>query len=151
MITYRHSTFEEVSPVWKEKLWGEAYKFEPTSAMCFRGGYDAEINRKYPPMFLVAEDGGRIVGVLSGHLTSSEHFRARGLFVDPDYRHQSIATTLILMMADEGRRRNARLLWAAPRASSWPIFEGLGFKKESDFTHEGFLFGPNCYVSLALS
>ena len=151
MITYREAGFSDVAPIWKTKLWGPDYNFEPTSCMCYPEGYDGNIPHKFKPIFFIAEDQGSVVGVYSGHLTSISHFRARGLFVEPDYRGQGVSRQLLNLLIVEARKQQASLLWTTPREISWPVYAKLGFKQDSEFMHKGFRFGPNCYASIILS
>lgn len=148
MITYRPSDFSEVAPIWREKLWSAEYDFQPTSCMIYPIGYDIDIPKKYSAVFFVAEDGNKIVGVYSGHLTSDEHFRARGLYVDPEYRGQGISRQLFNLILAEAQKQNAKLLWTTPRQGSWATYASFGFTQDSEFMTEGFRYGPNCYASL---
>lgn len=150
MIIYRPSDFLEISPIWRNKLWSDQYKFEPTSCMIYPRGYDIEIPNKYSPVFFAAEFDGQIIGVYSGHRTSSEHFRARGLYVDPNFRGQGISRMLLKLLIKEAVAQQTKLLWTTPRQVSWPAYESLGFTQDSEFMHEGFRYGPNCYASLKL-
>lgn len=146
-LTILPSSFEEISPVWQEHLWDSKYKFEPVSCMLFMGGHDEGIRNKYSPYFLKAVLNGAVVGVISAHQTSQEHFRLRGLYVFENYRNMSVATALIVEATKIALSSSAHLIWAAPRHTNLKLFENLNFVCNSPPTHDGFLYGPNCYVS----
>jgi GNAT superfamily N-acetyltransferase len=150
MIKVIPSNFEQVAPAWEKYLWDNRYKFEATSCMLYLGGYDGQIAEKYKPFFWTAFLDGQMAGVVSGHATSAEHFRLRGLCVLPNYRNKGCASTLIGAVVEEARNQSFQLVWTAPRQHSLGIFQNLGFKKTSDFTNEGFMFGPNCYAALKI-
>lgn len=145
-IEIRPCTYLEVTPLWK-KLWDERYDFKPTSSMLYLSGYDGNIPQKYAPVFLGAYQNSHLLGVVSGHLTNPQHFRGRGLYIEDSARGLGVGSRLILSLLQEAKDHGASLLWATPRKVSLPLFLKLGFTQDSDFTDEGFLFGPNCYVS----
>ena len=144
------SSFEEVRPIWQQRLWDSKYKFEPVSCMLFMGGYDLNIPKNYTPFFLKAVCNGDLAGVVSAHQTSAEHFRLRGVYVFEQFRNQDVASALILHATEIVKTFNVELLWAAPRVSNVGLFEKLNFVRNSEPTNEGFLYGPNCYVSKSL-
>ena len=150
MIKVRRTDFTEVQPVWGTRLWDSRYKFEPTSALLFLGGYDAAIATKYTPCFLVAEVNGKMAGVGSCHATSEAHYRVRGLYIFEEFRGMNVGTGLLEAMIEEARLSSRDFLWAAPRVHNVGLFRKLGFKTYSPPTNEGFLYGPNCYMGLNL-
>lgn len=145
----RPCDYADVEKLWR-KLWDERYDFKPTSSMLYLSGYDGNIPKKYLPVFLSAYRETELVGVFSGHLTTSVHFRGRGLFIEDSARGAGVGSLLITALLQEAALQGAKMLWATPREKSLPLFLKLGFTQDSDFTHEGFLFGPNCYVSKKL-
>lgn len=148
MIYYRKSTYDEILPLWK-KLWSK-HDFESTSCMLYLGGYDPNIPKKYAPCFFAAIENDRPIGVLSAHHSSPEHCRLRGLFVEPEFRNNGVASKLVEMAIGFAQNSHAKLVWATPRRNSLGIFMLLGFNQTGDFITEGFQYGPNCYVSLSL-
>lgn len=145
-IDVRPCDYADVEKLWR-KLWDERYDFKPTSSMLYLSGYDGNIPKIYSPTFLGAYSNKQLVGVFSGHLTTPEHFRGRGLFIEDSARGAGVGSLLITTLLKEAAAQGAKMLWATPREKSLPLFLKLGFTQDSDFTHEGFLFGPNCYVS----
>lgn len=145
-MTIRKSTFEEVTPYWRNFLWDARYNFQSVSCMLYLGGYDASIPEKYRAEFFVADVNGMTAGVISAHATSAEHFRLRGLYVLPDFQGKGVARALVKATIDEARRQHYKMLWTAPRQSAWAAYEKMGFQRTSEFTDEGFLYGPNCYA-----
>ena len=149
-LVFLQSTFEEVAPVWQQHLWDSKYKFESTSSMLFLGGYDVEIPKKYTPFFWKAVCDNELAGVVSAHQTSSKHFRIRGLYVFEKFRRKTIASDLILLGYEKASTFDVDIIWAAPRKTNVSLFEKMGFERKSEPTSEGFLYGPNCYVSKTL-
>lgn len=150
MIEIRKSTFDEIAPYWRNFLWDARYDFQPVSCMLYLKGYDASIVEKYRPEFFVAAINGITAGVVSAHATSAEHFRLRGLCVLPNFQENGVGRALVQATIDEARRQHYKMLWAAPRKSAWEYYEKLGFQRASEFTNEGFLYGPNCYAVLTV-
>jgi GNAT superfamily N-acetyltransferase len=150
LIEIYETDYNTIRPIWSERLWDSRYKFESTSAMLFLGGYDAEIAIKYKPIFFKAVYNGQIAGVISGHKSSTDHYRLRGLYIFPEFRGKRISQKLIQKIIDQARSENCTMVWAAPRIASLPHFLKIGFHQSSEFTEEGFLYGPNCYVMINL-
>ena len=142
--------FSTIKPIWQNHLWDSRYQFEEVSCMLLGGGYNAEIRNLYKPKFLSIQAEGKIAAVLSGHATSNEHYRTRGLYVFPDYRRLKLPTLLIQYFIDEARSQGYKLIWSVPRVSALELYTNLGFLVKSRPTTEGFLYGPNQYVSLSL-
>ena len=147
MIEVLESDFNTIKPVWAHHLWDSRYKFESASEMLYLGGYDSDISKKFKPTFLKAVCNEQFAGVISGHKSSADHYRMRGLFVFSEFRGLGISQMLINRIIDQARLENCKMIWAAPRASSLPHLLKAGFVQTSDFTDKGFLYGPNCYVA----
>jgi GNAT superfamily N-acetyltransferase len=144
------SNFNSVAVIWRKYLWDKRYDFKPTSSMLYLGGYDDQIPHKYQPSFFIALFENQIAGVISGHKTTEDHFRMRGICVLPEFRKKGISQILMKAIINEAKKNGCKLLWSTPRQGALRQYEKIGFIVRSDFTHEGFLFGPNCYVSMDL-
>jgi len=78
--------------------------------------------------WLVAEDGGEVVGCVSLVFFNGELAEVRSLAVRPDYRGQGLATELVraaVALALELGRRRVLALTRAPR-----LFEKVGFRRD---------------------
>lgn len=124
--------YEEAEGFWKTHLWPDRPEsWRPVSTMLFDGGFDMSIRENHPPTFWGAFWGNRLVGVNSGHFTSAEDFRSRGLCVLPDFRGKGIGRRLLQTTSDHARSRGARRVWSYPKLSSWGVYEKSGFEKTS--------------------
>jgi len=85
-MIYKKISFEEIFPVWTEKLWPDRNSpIETHSVMTwpFEGlveEYNMDIFN-YPVTFIGAFTEDKLIGVNSGHKTSELHYRSRGLWV----------------------------------------------------------------------
>tara|TARA_B100002019_G_C21194099_1_gene560421 strand:+ start:230 stop:679 length:450 start_codon:yes stop_codon:yes gene_type:complete len=145
------STFEIILPYWINDLWpGRKSKIEPLSHMTYLGGFDESIYEKYTPSFFIAIEDDKIVGVNSGHRTSTTSFRSRGIWVDPNYRNRGISQKLFTAIKETAIKENCDKIWSAPRKSSLSVYENFGFIRTSDFFDKNMEFGPNCYVLMEI-
>lgn len=140
--------FETILPIWKEKLWpNRESEIKSMSSMMYQGGYDMSIYEKYEPTFFAVYNVvNEIVGVNSGHRTSNDLYRSRGIWVDPRYRGNGIAGVLFCSLFGQAMKEKCKAVWSVPRKDALQAYEKVGFKKTSDFFDEGMEFGPNCYV-----
>ena len=72
--------------------------------------------------------------------------RARGIWVDPEFRRYGVAQILFDMTEKQAKKENCDAVWSMPRKSALPAYEKFGFVKQGDFFDEGVEFGPNCWV-----
>jgi GNAT superfamily N-acetyltransferase len=149
-MRYRTVTvdFEIILPCWKDKLWpGRKDAIRPMSDIVYLGGHDPEIYKKFKPTFFVVYNTvDEIIGVNSGHRTTDNLYRSRGLWVDPRYRRKGISGILFCELYGQAMKENCKGIWSIPRKESLAAYEKYGFVKTSDFFDKGMEFGPNCYV-----
>ena len=113
--------------------------------MLLGGGYDLSIHERYRPFFLGAfTTNGDLVGAISGHRTSPDSFRSRGLFVAPGYRGLGIAHELLFEVCCLAWSEGSNLVWTYPRQSAWPVYHKFGFNLRSDWISDG--YGCNAYA-----
>lgn len=144
--TIREIDWNEILPVWQLKLWpNRKSKIEKTSAMTFDGSIDMSFMIE-DSLFLGAFVDDTLVGVNSGHRAGINAFRSRGLYVDPLYRGNGIASSLLARTILIAALHKCTYVWTIPRKSSLPTYERAGFVKCSDWIEEGVEFGPNCYA-----
>lgn len=138
-MIYKKISFEQILPIWSEKLWpGRASPIETHSAMTwpFEGlvdEYDMNIF-SYPATYVAAfTDNGSLVAVNSGHKTSDLHYRSRGLWVDPEYRRQHIAQTLFTLLENQAMCEHCDMMWSLPRKSALSAYQYFGFHTVGDW------------------
>lgn len=149
-------TFQEILPIWRDQLWpNRVSKIETHSAMTWpythvNQPHDAAVFL-YPATFFGIYDQENLIAVNSGHLTTQTEYRSRGLWVDPDYRGNKLAQTILLATIDQAKQEGAKMIWSIPRLSALPAYERVGFKTVGDIIDEGVEFGPNIYCWLELN
>jgi len=153
-IKYKTSLieFEDIKDIWTNKLWpNRESEIKSMSSMTYKGGYDMEIYKKYlPTFFAVYNNNGKIIGVNSGHRTTDELYRSRGIWVDPAYRNQGVAGILFCETFGQAMKEQCKSVWSVPRKDALSAYKKVGFEQTSDFFNEGMEFGPNCYVHAEL-
>ena len=149
-------TFEQILPIWHNKLWPNRVSIVEThSAMTWpythiNKSYDATVF-SYPTTFFGIYDQNKLIAVNSGHLTTQQEFRSRGLWVDPDYRGKKLAQQILLATIDQAKQEGAEMVWSIPRLTALPAYEKVGFNTVGERIDEGVEFGPNIYCYLKLN
>jgi GNAT superfamily N-acetyltransferase len=105
----------------------------------------------YPATFFGIFDQDKLVAVNSGHLTTQQEYRSRGLWVDPNYRGMGLAQIILLSTIDQAKQEGVDMVWSIPRLTALPAYERAGFKTVGDLIDEGVEFGPNIYCYLELN
>lgn len=146
-IVIKNIDFETIKSIWSEYLWvNRASDIKPMSSMTYHDTYDMTIYDKYTPTFFGAFDLNNLVGVNSGHRTSTDYYRSRGLYVNPKYRKQGISTLLLNATLEQGKNENCDFCWSLPRLSSIRAYKKVGFRRVSNWSNQEFEYGPNCTV-----
>lgn len=96
------------------------------------------------PLFLGAYLDDQLVGGISGFATGGDTFRIRGVIVVPPARRKGIGAALLARLTEMSG--DSSLFWTAPRQENLEFYQKLGFVKVSDWTHELFHPGPNCFA-----
>lgn len=149
-------TFQEILPIWHDKLWpNRVSKIETHSAMTWpythiNQPYDAAVFL-YPATFFGIYDQNKLIAVNSGHLTTQQEYRSRGLWVDPEYRGMGLAQMILISAIEQAKQEGAEMIWSIPRLTALPSYERVGFKTVGDIIDEGLEFGPNIYCWLELN
>jgi GNAT superfamily N-acetyltransferase len=145
--------FNTIKTIWENNLWpNRTSAIETHSVMTwpYEGNpeqYDMDIFN-YPATFWGAYLDNKLVGVNSGHKTTDEQYRSRGIWVDPEYRIRGVAQMLFLMTAHQAKVEGCEMLWSIPRKIALPAYTKFGFETVGDYivteTSEA-----NIYVKLA--
>jgi GNAT superfamily N-acetyltransferase len=126
-------TFDEVLPIWNTHLWPDRQSsIDPTSAMCYLGGYDLVNTRSNPTFFAYVIDN-EVAGVNSGHKTMNDGYRSRGLYVLEKFRGMGIGTQLLKATIEQAKIEHCNMCWSYPRKSSWKSYLNAGFELSSDW------------------
>jgi GNAT superfamily N-acetyltransferase len=131
-------TFEQILEKWRTHLWPDRNSaIETHSAMTwpFEGDtpqYDMAVF-KYPATFWGVFLDHKLVAVNSGHCSSAQHYRSRGLWVDPVYRGQGLAQLLFTATEWQGKNEGCAMMWSIPRHSALKSYLNYGFKTVADF------------------
>jgi GNAT superfamily N-acetyltransferase len=143
-------TWEEILPVWKDKLWpGRISKIDPASAITYPGGKDRRNTVFTPTYFAIKTD--KIIAVNSVIMCYDGGARSRGLWVDPVCRGQGLAKAILSKTIEKATQDGATYLWTMPRQSALPAYVSVGFEQTTDWFDEGVEFGPNCYARMMLT
>ena len=130
--------FNTIKTIWENNLWpNRSSAIETHSVMTwpYEGNpeqYDMEIFN-YPATFWGAYLDNKLVGVNSGHRTTEEQYRSRGIWVDPEYRKRGVAQMLFLMTAHQAKVEGSEMLWSIPRKNALPAYIKYGFQSVGDY------------------
>ena len=142
-------SFEEIKQVWTDNLWPGREDIETHSTMLYKSGYDMSI-KNYKPVFLAIKDQDKIVAVNSGHQTTINSFRSRGLWVDNTYRGNGFSKRLLLEIDKYAKLAGCDYVWSIPRQQSLHAYTNAGYVQDGEFFIDGMKFGPNCFVNKQL-
>lgn len=146
--------FKTVESIWSTKLWpNRTSAIETHSAMTwpFEGNPESiDMNIfNYPATFWGVYLDDKLVGINSGHKTTDEQYRSRGIWVDPEYRKRGVAQMLFLLTAHQAKIEGCELLWSIPRKTALPAYTKFGFETVGDYIITE-TSDANIYVKLAL-
>jgi len=138
MIITKRITFEEILPVWKDELWpNRESAIEPMSAMTWPYEGDPQpIDMsifEYEPTFWGVYIDDKLIGVNSGHRTTDQAYRSRGIWVDPAQRGKRISQTLFALLTHQAQIEGCDMVWSIPRKSALQAYTNAGFQTVGDF------------------
>lgn len=131
-----------IQKLWKE-LWPNRKDIHPMSSLAINGSIDMSIYKKYSPTFWLLQTKKEDIGCVSGHPTSEESFRLRGLYVKPEYRENGFSHKLLSEALLFARKAGYKLAWTLPRVSVLGVYESVGFYRCSKDIHKNMVQGPN--------
>jgi GNAT superfamily N-acetyltransferase len=149
-------TFQEILPIWQNNLWpNRVSKIETHSAMTWphthpNQPYSMDVFN-HPATFFGIYDLDKLIAVNSGHLTTQQEYRSRGLWVGSDYRGLGLAQIILLATIDQAKKEGAKMIWSIPRLTALTAYERAGFKTVGNRVDEGVEFGPNIYCAYSIS
>ena len=80
---------------------------------------------------------------MSNDWKDSIYFRSRGLWTDPEYRKQGLASLILLETIKYAKDNYGTWIWTVSRKTSLVAYESVGFEQWSGWKEE-LEFGPNC-------
>jgi GNAT superfamily N-acetyltransferase len=130
--------FNAIKNIWGKDLWpNRSSAIETHSAMTWPFEGDPEpIDMNifnYPATFWGAYLDNKLVGVNSGHKTTDELYRSRGIWVDPEYRKRGVSQMLFLLTAHQAKIEGCEILWSIPRKIALPAYTKFGFETVGDY------------------
>lgn len=142
----REIDYDLIYNLWQTRLWPERVsEIKPISCIQFDGSIDLGIKKLAPPIFLGAYIDHKLVGVNSGHPSTDDHFRSRGLYVLPSFRKQGVGQLLLEEVGRRAQELNYKYLWSLPRLSASSIYQNAGFSLDTNKTQD-LEFGPNIFA-----
>lgn len=140
MRSFSEITFDEILPVWRDKLWpGRESVIEPVSAIDEDGSINMELMNSRP-VFIACIENGNIIGVVSGFQTG-EKFRSRGLWVSETARNSGVGQGLMQELEKVARKNSCSAIWTMARNDAFPFYEKAGFIRKTVITQ--YEFGPH--------
>lgn len=119
----------QAATLW-DQLWPERIGQQKwMSSMTASGDYDLAIYSQFTPMFWGLFRDAQLVGVLSGHGTSAEDYRIRGLYLSSEVRGQQRSHLLFSAAASYAKSKGHKRIWSYPKHQALKAYEGFGFKK----------------------
>jgi GNAT superfamily N-acetyltransferase len=141
----KKTNFENILPFW-QKLWPNTSTISDMSSIRYLGGYDVSIYKKYKPTFFNLYIDNRIAGVISGHKSDPESYRLRGIYIEKEYRGNSLSSILFKSIEKQAIVENCTNIWSFPRKESLFSYESAGYIRTTEFITQGIDYGPNCFV-----
>jgi len=130
-ISVKTITWDIISDIWQNQLWPDRPDIETHSAMTWPGDYPDNTHDMsiflYDVTYWGAYQDSDLVGVNSGHRTSPEHYRSRGLWVDPAHRLQGISKQLFSQTQAQAVSEGCIMIWSLPRMSAIRAYQSAGF------------------------
>jgi hypothetical protein len=131
-LLFKKIEFSDILQVWKTYLWPQRVSaIETHSAMTWPYSDNPEsIDMKifeYKPVFWGAYQDNKLIGVNSGHRTTNQEYRSRGIWVDINHRNQGIAQTLFALTQHHAVLEKCNMMWSMPRISALGVYQRQGF------------------------
>jgi GNAT superfamily N-acetyltransferase len=137
--------YAEIHSVWSTYLWPNRLDIKHMSSMQYLSGHNIKIYDMYKPYFFAYFIDNNIVGVNSGHKSSDNEFRSRGLYVFEKYRNKGIGKKLLEYAIFLGKSEDCNTCWSIPKKIALSTYLSAGFKQTTDFFKTE-TSDENCYV-----
>lgn len=137
--------WEKIEEVWRTLLWPGRSDIIPISCMTHDGDIDINIKNTYHPIHHGIYVYNELVGVISGHQTSVDYYRCRGIYVKEDYRGFGISKILFGVVESDAVNSGCSHIWSYPRISSIIPYKKFKFVESGEVENIGYS-GPNIRV-----
>jgi len=126
-------TFNDILPVWSAQLWpNRTSAIEEVSAMTWPFEGDPPLIDmgifEYAPTFWGVYLDGKLIGVNSGHRTTPDQYRSRGIWVDSSHRSRGVAQVLFTMTEHQSMIEGCEMIWSIPRKTALSSYTKFGFE-----------------------
>ena len=135
--------FETILPLWK-LLWPNTVDIQPMSSIKYLGSYDMDIYTKFKPTFLGLYDNEILIGSISGHKTSHEDYRIRGIYILPEYRAKGLSKLLFDAVISQAKKENSTQIWSLPKKEAFFSYKKSNFIQTTDYIKTA--YGENCFA-----
>lgn len=132
--------FKKILPLWK-LLWPNTSNILQMSSMQYLGGHDTDIYTKFKPTFLGLYHNKTLVGGVSGHKSSREDYRIRGIYILSKYRAKGLSKILFDAIILQAKKENSNLIWSFPKKQALFAYKKIGFIPSSKWIHN-----THCFV-----
>jgi GNAT superfamily N-acetyltransferase len=144
----RKITDKELLAGWEQLHPGREHVFITTMTYPEKD-FDHTILEKYINTNFGIFDGDKLIGTSSGHKTSEDYYRGRGIWVHEDYRGQGLSRILWELVFSQAKKEKCKWVWCLPKKEAFWHAENRGFKRVSEFIQ--FDWGVNAYAVLDLN
>ena len=138
------SSFSEVVVYWCRYLWpNRDSEIEDVSYINSSGNIDLSMQPK-DKIYLIAKKNDaskEVIGVISGHSSSQNEYRVRGVWVSEDWRKQGIGSDLLKQLILRIPKKKYSHIWVMPRQRVMPFYADNNFSVEKEIFH--YEFGPH--------
>lgn len=156
-------SYEDIEPMWQHPEVGmtspvSTMRYYEDNSKSHNGGcYMRILDPDYsdPKFWVYTEPSNdqRWLGCISCHWTDHLELRARGMFVDPQYRKQGIATKLLGRVVSHACEYGAYRIWCLAGPNSIPVHLKRGFtlvsrQYQGDLPDGNWVNHNNAYMSL---
>lgn len=131
--TIKNISWKTIQPIWQNHLWPTRESpIETHSAMTWP--YDGEVSEydmeifNYEATFCGVFVDGVLAAVGSGHKSSDKHYRMRGFWVFPEYRHQGYLTMMLDILCNKATVQGCDIIWGIPRYANILAYTKFGFE-----------------------
>ena len=154
MSEVKRISWEEIKLIWETQLWpNKTGGIKPYNKWTWRHpsrhfGFD--YNMEISPVFFGIFKNNKLVSVNSCYMSNdwkdSIYFRSRGLWTDPEYRKQGLASLILLETINYAKDNHGTWIWTVPRKTSLVAYESVGLEQWSAWMDD-LEFGPNCIAT----
>ena len=126
-------SFNDILYIWQKYLWpGRESPIKSHSAMTLNGSISMEIYN-YPATHWGIYHNNKIIAVNSGHMSSKNHYRSRGLWVHEQFRKKGLAQLLLSATTLQAKKEGCSVIWSIPRKEALPTYKASGFTEEGNY------------------